>query len=405
MTGIVDRLSFLGKNLQGSEIRRLFAVSMRPGVISFAGGMPDPASFPLEEFARILNSLTMQKGQSLLQYGPSRGTNEGIAAAISLMERRGITTREDEIIVTSGAQQVINIAASVLTDPGDVIVCENPTFVGALGVFRNCRAELAGIPMDKDGIIPAILEETLNRMKLSEKRVKFLYIMPNFQNPSGILLSRERRRQIMDIARRVDILILEDDAYGELYFQGGPERVEPLKALDTENRVIYAGSFSKIISPGIRLGWACAAPELIERFDMARQMAVVCPNPLIQAAAAEMCGNGFLARHIETLRVKYAKRCSAMLASLNNHMPDGISWTQPEGGFYILVTLPKRIDALAMLDRALANNVAYVIGAAFSPDGTNKSTFRISFSRESEDVIEEGIRRLGAAVRETLNAS
>ena len=402
MNNIAEKLSQLGKSLQGSEIRRLFAISMRPGVISFAGGMPDPDSFPSAELAGVLQRITAENGSLLLQYGPSRGTQDGIDAARSLMEGRGITVPSAEVMITSGAQQAINIATSVLTDPGDVILCENPTFIGAVGVFRNCRADLTGIPMDSDGIIPEDLENTLKELQKRGKRVKFLYTMPNFQNPSGLLLSIERRRRILEIASRYDILILEDDAYGELWFSGGYGQVQPLKALDTENRVIYAGSFSKIISPGIRLGWVCAPEELMERFDMARQMVDVCPNPLIQAAAAELCRSGYLMKHIERLRSVYANRCAAMLNSLEANMPEGVSWTRPRGGFYILVTLPESIDALKMLDHALANNVAYVIGAAFSPDSSNKNTFRISFSRETEDVIDEGIKRLANAVRDAM---
>ncbi|MCL5019361.1 MAG: PLP-dependent aminotransferase family protein [Patescibacteria group bacterium] len=402
MTSIVEKFSSRAKSMQGSEIRRLFAISMKPGMISFAGGLPDPGSFPSKKMAAVIADLLNERGEILLQYGPSRGTQEGIAAAIDRMRRRGIDVPPEQIIITSGGQQGIDLTSKVLIDPGDVILVENPTFIGALGAFRNVEASLVGVPMDDEGMIPAGLIKSIENVKKSSKKVKFLYTIPNFHNPAGITLSKNRRREILDIASSYDFFILEDDPYGELWFEGGLDSVCPLKALSGGDRVIYAGSFSKVISPGIRLGWAAAPPEMIERFDMAKQMMDVCPNPLIQAVAGELIRQGYLDEHIELLRGIYHSRCQAMLTALEKYMPDSVSWTKPKGGFYIWVTLPEGMSALTLFDTAVQNNVAYIIGSAFFADNSGKNTMRISFCHETEEIIEEGIQRLGKAVTEAL---
>ncbi len=402
MNIISEKLSQTGANLQGSEIRRLFAVSMRRNVISFAGGLPDPASFPAAEAARVIQALLAKNGPMYMQYGSSRGSVEGKNAAINRMNRHGILPAPEDIIITSGAQQAVNLMTTVFIDPGDVILTENPTFVGALGVFRNARARVVGVPMDENGMIVENLAEIVRDLVQQGKKIKFLYVIPSFQNPSGLLTAVVRRKQILEIAREHDFLVLEDDPYGELVFDGDLSKVRPIKSFDTEGRVIYAGSFSKMISPGIRMGWAVAPPALIERFDMAKQMVDVCSNPLMQALAWELCDSGFLDEHIKKLRGLYRSRAMTMLDALDEHMPEGVSWTKPAGGFYIWLTLPPAFDALKMLDPALAENVAYVIGNAFSPDGSAADNFRISFCHETEEVIREGIRRLGTAVKGML---
>ncbi len=400
MLSFEDKYSICGRNLQGSEIRRLLAISMKPGVISFAGGLPDPASFPSEEMAEVLDRLLRERGSTLLQYGASRGSREGIRAVLTRMLRQGINADESEIVITSGAQQAIDLAVKLLTNPGDVILTESPTFIGALGIFRNARASVIGVKVDENGIIPGKLREAISTV--NNRKIKFLYIIPSFHNPTGITLSLERRKEIYQIADDNDILIIEDNPYGELWFDAGLKNMQTIKSLDTNGRVIYTSSFSKIISPGIRLGWAAADKQLIDRFDMAKQMLDVCPSPLIQAAAAELSESGYLDEHINKLRNVYKLRCRAMLDALGEYMPDGVSWTHPKGGFYIWVTLPENADALEMLNTALENNVAYVIGSAFFPDGSGKNTLRLSFSNETEEVIKEGIKRLCSAVKQTL---
>lgn len=402
MDQLKDKLSVLGQNLQGSEIRRLFAISMRPEIISFAGGLPDPDSFPSHRISDVIAKLLAEKGDIYLQYGASRGSQEGIAAAINRVSRRGIVTNPEEIIMAHGSQQVIDLVSKVLVDPGDIILVENPTFVGALGVFRNTFGKIIGVPQDDEGISPAELIKILDTAREAGDRVKMLYVIPNFQNPTGNSMSLKRRQQILAVAEQYDFFILEDDAYGELWFEGGLAQVKPIKALDQRHQVIYTSSFSKIISPGIRLAWTVAAPALIERLDMAKQMADVCCNPLMQGIAYDLCTGGYLDAHIDALREIYHSRCQAMLGALAKYMPEGISWTKPNGGFYIWVTLPPQLDVVKMLPKAIENNVAYVVGSAFFADGSGRNTMRISFCHEKEEVIEEGIQRLSRTVRAML---
>lgn len=402
MVSFEEKYSVSGRGLEGSEIRRLFSISMKPGVISFAGGLPYPASFPSEEIADVLNRLLKESGSTLLQYGPSRGTKEGMGAVQARMNKLGITADEDEIIITSGAQQAIEMAVKVLVNPGDVVLTENPTFLGALGIFRNAGASVTGIQMDENGIIPESLREITKNIIDDGGKIKLLYTIPTFHNPTGMTLIEDRRKEIVLIAKEHDFLIIEDNPYGELWFDENLKEIPSLKSFDTDGRIIYTGSFSKVISPGIRLGWASADKQFIERMDMVKQMLDVCSSPLIQAAASVLTESGFLDGHIEKLRTVYKTRCRAMLEALEEFMPEGVSWTYPKGGFYIWVTLPENTDAFEMLNRALDNNVAYVIGSAFFPDRSGKNTLRISFSNEPEDVINDGIRRLGDTVKKTL---
>jgi len=395
------KYSYLGAHLQGSEIRRLFATSMRPNVISLAGGLPHADSFPNDEMAGAVSGLLTREKEIYLQYGGSRGNRDGFEAARCRMQKRGIDVPAEEIIITSGSQQVIDLMTKVFVDEGDTILMEDPTFVGALGVFRNYKARLEGIPMQEDGIDLDALEGRLG----AGIKVKFMYLIPNFQNPTGLTTSIEKRMRILDLARQYDFLILEDDPYGELWFTGGPDDVRPIKAWDTEGRVVYTSSFSKIISPGIRIAWAAAPSGVIDRFDMARQMMDVCSNPLMQGVANELCSSGFLDAHIERLRGVYARQAETMLAALEKHMPDGVTWTKPDGGFYVWLTLPEGTDTLDMLKNALDADVAYVIGSAFSPDSGSRNALRLSFCHESESAIAEGIQRLAAVVRKRLISS
>lgn len=402
MEHILGKLSDLGKNLQGSEIRRLFAISMRPGVISFAGGLPDPGSFPASKVADVVNELLSTQGDIYLQYGGSRGTDQLNSAISELLKKRSISATKDEIIVTNGSQQAVNIVSSVFLDPGDTVFVENPTFIGALGVFRNAKANILGIPMDDGGVEISELRHRAHLLKKEGRPAKLMYLIPNFQNPTGLTLAQDRRQEILDIASEFDMLVLEDDPYGQLWFEGGPEMVKPIKAYDRENRILYTSSFSKIIAPGLRLGWIVAPQPLIERFDMAKQMIDVCSPPLLQGIGAELATSGYLDSHIEKLRFIYKSRCDAMLKALEQQMPDGVEWTIPKGGFFVWVTLPESVNALEMLPVALEKDVAYVIGSAFYADGSGKNTLRLSFCHEDEDTIHEGIRRLGEAVSEYI---
>jgi len=402
MKGTEERLARRALGMKGSEIRRLFKMSMKPGVISFAGGLPDPQSFPSEEAAEVLHSLLRQDGKTLLQYGSARGDTRLIQIIQKRMHQRGIETEPEEILITAGAQQVMDLCARVLVDPGDIVLVESPSFIGALGAFRNYQARLAGVPMEVSGVRLESLINVLKGLQAEAASPKYLYTIPNFHNPTGAIMSQEKRRKLLKIADEFDFLILEDDAYGDLWFEGGQQETLPIKSLDKQQRVIYVGSFSKIISPGIRLGWAAGPRELIEKFEIARQVVDVCPNPLIQALVVRLAEEGYLNQHVSELRETYRLRRDAMLAALERYMPEGVCWTAPKGGFYIWVTLPEKLDASELFLKAVEKNVAYVIGQPFYPDESIKNTLRLSFSHEPEDIIEEGIGRLGEAVKEAL---
>ena len=318
------------------------------------------------------------------------------------MHQRGIETEPEEILITAGAQQVMDLCARVLVDPGDIVLVESPSFIGALGAFRNYQARLAGVPMEVSGVRLESLINVLKDVQAEAASPKYLYTIPNFHNPTGAIMSQEKRRKLLKIADEFDFLILEDDAYGDLWFEGGQQETLPIKSLDKQQRVIYVGSFSKIISPGIRLGWAAGPRELIEKFEIARQVVDVCPNPLIQALVVRLAEEGYLNQHVSELRETYRLRRDAMLAALERYMPEGVCWTAPKGGFYIWVTLPEKLDASELFLKAVEKNVAYVIGQPFYPDESIKNTLRLSFSHEPEDIIEEGIGRLGEAVKEAL---
>jgi 2-aminoadipate transaminase len=399
MIDYLQKCSKVGRNLQGSEIRRLFALSMQPDVISLAGGMPDPDIFPSEAVAEIVQKLLKKAGKQLMQYGPSKGSDEGIETVRYLMQRRGIAADRSQIIITSGAQQAIHLTVQVLVDPGEVILVEEPTFIGALGVFRNASAEIVPVAMDDQGLIPAMLTEICEKNKKLGKSIKLLYTIPNFQNPSGVTMAPIRRAQILQIAEQYDFIILEDDAYGELAFDLPPAATQPIKYLDAKGRVLYAGSFSKILSPGMRLGWLVAPEPLVERFDMAKQMIDVCPNPLIQAVIFRLYQDNFFEDHIPRLRIHYQKRCDAVLAALSKYMPEQVAWTKPQGGFYIWLIFPDSFDTLKLLPKALEKKVAYVIGSAFSASGELHHTLRLSFSHETDKNIEEGIKRLASTIK------
>jgi 2-aminoadipate transaminase len=399
MIDYLQKCSQLGKNLQGSEIRRLFVLSMQPDVISFSGGMPDPEVFPVGLVAELVQKLLAKAGKQLLQYGPSKGTVEGIDTVCYLMQRCGISAERSQLIITSGAQQAINLTVQVLVDPGEIILVEEPSFIGALGVFRNAGAEIVPVAMDDQGMIPSVLAEICEKNKKKGRNIKLLYTIPNFQNPSGITMAAARRAEIVQIAEQYDFMILEDDAYGELSFDLSAGETRPIKTWDENGRVLYAGSFSKILSPGMRLGWLAAPEPLIERIDMAKQMLDVCPNPLNQAIVYQLYYNNFFEQHIPFLRKHYHMRCAEMLAALSRFMPEGVVWTKPNGGFYIWLTFPESFNTLKMLPMALEKKVTYVIGSAFSSAGKLQHTLRLAFSHEKGEIMVEGIKRLAETVR------
>jgi 2-aminoadipate transaminase len=380
--------------MRASEIRALFAVANRPEVVSLAGGMPYIAGLPLEEIAETMRRLIIERGATVLQYGSGQGDEELREQIVEVMKLEGIHAHPDDVVVTTGSQQAVDLVTKIFINPGDVIIAEAPSYVGALGVFRAHEAEVVHVPMDEDGLIPESLDETITRLKVAGKRVKFLYTVPNFHNPAGVTLSLERRPKIVEIAKRHGVLILEDNPYGLLGFDS-----EPLPAMRSlsEDGVIYLGSFSKTFAPGFRVGWAVAPHAVREKLVLASEAAILCPSN-----ASQMAISSYLAHHdwlgqIKSFRVQYRERRDAIIEALEEHIP-AATWTVPAGGFYTWVKLPEGLDSKSMLPRAVTARVAYVPGTAFYMDGQGADHMRLSFCYPTPDRIREGVRRLAGVV-------
>lgn len=377
-----------------SEIRALFAVASRPEVVSLAGGMPYLAALPLDVVGDALARLVAERGTVALQYGSGQGDPVLRKRILDVMTPQRVNAHADDLVVTTGSQQALDLVTRIFVDPGDVVVAEAPSYVGALGVFRSYEAQVVHVPLDADGLIPAALEETLTRLDRAGRRVKMLYTVPNHHNPAGVTLSAGRRPQIVEIAQRHGVLIIEDDPYGLLGFDGDP--LPSLHSLDPDG-VIYLGSFSKTFAPGVRVGWAVAPHAVREKLVLASEAAILCPSALSQLAVATYLDTHDWMGQVRTFRELYRERSEAMLGALADLIPSA-TWTNPGGGFYVWLGLPDGLDARAMLPRAVTERVAYVPGTAFYADGQGHSHLRLSYCYPTPERIREGIRRLAAVI-------
>ena len=380
--------------MRASEVRSLFAVANRPEVVSLAGGMPNIEGLPLDFLAEMTARLMRDRGPKLLQYGGGQGEEEIRTQIVDVMKHDGIHSHPDDIIVTTGSQQALDLMTQIFINPGDVVIAEAPSYVGALGVFRAYQADVIHTPMDDQGLIPEALEQTLLQAQALGKQVKFLYTVPNFHNPAGVTLSLERRPQVVEICKRHGVIILEDNPYGLLGFDSEP--LPALQSYDPE-AVVYLGSFSKIFAPGYRVGWALAPHAVTQRPILAAESAILSPNMVGQLSIAEYLKTYDWFQQVKEYRSMYQERRDAMLDSLAEHMP-GSTWTVPDGGFYTWVTLPEGIDAHAMLPRAVTHRVAYVSGTAFYADGQGRNHMRLSYCYPTPENIREGVRRLGTVI-------
>ncbi|HLS26499.1 MAG TPA: PLP-dependent aminotransferase family protein, partial [Beutenbergiaceae bacterium] len=354
----LDRYAERTRGMRASEIRALFAVANRPEVVSLAGGMPNLSSLPLEQIADHTRRLLAERGAEALQYGSGQGEESLREQILEVMALEGVRAHPDDVVVTTGSQQALDLVTRIFIDPGDVVLAEAPSYVGALGVFRAYQADVVHVPMDDDGLIPQALEETLSRLHREGRRVKMLYTIPNFHNPAGVSLAPERRPQILQIAQRYGVLVLEDNPYGLLGFDGEP--APALQSLDPE-AVVYLGSFSKTFAPGYRVGWAVAPHAVRERLVLASESAILCPSMMSQLSIATYLAGNDWQGQIKSFREVYRERRDATLRALGEYLP-GASWTVPTGGFYTWVQLPEGLDAQAMLPRAVSALVAYVPG-------------------------------------------
>ncbi len=387
------------RSMTASEIRALFAVASRPEVVSLAGGMPYLPALPLDAVAETSRRLVAERGAQVLQYGSGQGEPAMREQITEVVRPQGIAAHPDDVVVTTGSQQALDLVARVFLDPGDVVLAEAPSYVGALGVFRSYQAHVEHVPMDADGLQPAALEEALVRLRADGRRVKLLYTVPNHHNPAGVTLSLERRRQVVEIARRHGLLVLEDDPYALLGFDGDP--LPAMRSMDAEH-VVHLGSFSKTFAPGYRLGWAIAPHAVREKLVLASESAVLCPTTLGQAVVTEYLRTHDWYGQVKAFRELYRERRDAMLDALATHLPQA-SWTRPVGGFYVWVTLPEGLDAAALLPRAVTGRVAFVPGTAFYADGRGGRHLRLAYCFPEPERVREGVRRLAGVVRDELD--
>ncbi len=383
------------QGMMASEVRALFAVASRPEVVSLAGGMPNVGALPLDHIGDIVHQVIADQGSIALQYGSAQGDPVLREHICEIMRLEGIEADSDDVIVTVGSQQALDLVTRVFVDPGDVVLCEAPTYVTAINTFAAFQADIRHVAMDDDGVIPEALEETLEALTAAGRRVKFFYTVPNFHNPAGVTLSAERRQQVLQICERYGLLVLEDNPYGLLRYEG--EAIRALRA-DAPDNVIYLGSFSKTLSPGFRIGWALAPPSVRDKLVLAAESAMLSHSTFNQMAVGQYLTSHPWREQIKDFNEMYRERRDTMLSSLQALMPAGCSWTTPQGGFFVWVTLPEGLDSKAMLPRAVTQRVAYVPGTGFYATDEGHRSMRLSFCYPSPDQIREGIRRLVSAI-------
>lgn len=376
-------------NFRPSAIRSFAKLLNDPNVISFAGGVPNPDTFPAQRLSEIARRVIADGAAISLQYGPTRGLARLCEFIAGVSRKRGVRCGAADVLTTTGSQQALDLIAHTLLDPGDVVLVELPTYIGGSSSFYARSASLAGVAQDDDGIIPASLDEVAGRTK-----PKLLYTIPNFQNPSGRLMTQERRREVLSVARRHDFLIIEDDPYGELLYVDGADTTA-MKAMDDEGRVLYLGSFSKVLAPGLRSGWIVAEPSLLDKLEIAKQAADLCSSMLDESIIDEFCAAGELPGQIEKVRTFYRGKRAVLLGELERHFAGHANWTPADGGLFTFLTLHYGdMDTAASVPAAVSAGVAYIPGSPFFVDGSGRNTMRLTFAKESDDRIREGVRRL-----------
>jgi DNA-binding transcriptional MocR family regulator len=387
--------------LQPSEIRALFAVASRPEIVSLAGGMPNLSALPMEMFSDVIQKLVRENGQEALQYGSGQGHPKLREQICDIMALEGIRAHPDDVIVTTGSQQALDLISRIFINPGDVVLVEAPSYVGALGTFQQYEADVVHVEMDNDGMIPVRLREAIAATKANGQHIKFLYLIPNYQNPAGVTLPSERRTEILDICRDEKIFVVEDNPYGLLGFNG--QAPDAMRAEDSEN-VIYLGSFSKTIAPGFRIGWALVPQALKEKLVIAAESSILCPSNFAQLSISGYLADQPWREQIAEFCKLYKVRRDAMRESLEKYFPEGVTWTHPEGGFYFWLTLPEGIDTKAMMPKAIAAKVAYVPGTAFYADGFGSRSMRLSYCYPTPERIRDGVKALAGVVKAEIEA-
>lgn len=401
-------LSTQGSRLRESAIRKMGAMlAFNKNLVSFAPGYPSEDIFPWQALSDIAHYLLSGSDPKVLQYGATRGHRPLLELITGIMRDRGASVTAEQVIVTTGSQQGLDLVARVLCDPGDVVLVELPSYTGAISAFQNLGAELVGVRQSADGVDLDALAATLADLRSAGRRVKAFYTVPNFQNPTGLLVSQAKRRAVLDWATREDLLIIEDDPYGDLYFEDVTTSADtrPLVANDVEGRVIYLSSFSKTLAPALRTAWLTASDALIARFELAKQSMDLCTGVFDQRVVFEACRRGVLAAQLPRLRATYQAKRDVMIEALSTQLQGQLTWTPPRGGFFLWTQLPSGVDSERLLPVALKHGVIYVSGDAFFVNGAGHDFIRLAFSGPTHDNMREGVRRLAAAINEVQSAS
>lgn len=383
-------------NIKASEIRELLKLTQKPEIISFAGGLPAPELFPVEEFKKVSLEVLEEQGTTALQYGPTEGYEPLRVQITKRMEKVGVECKPEDILITSGSQQGLDFAGKIFLNPGDIVLCESPSYLGAINAFRAYEPEFISVPTDENGMIMEELEDILK----NNDRVRFIYVIPDFQNPSGRTWSIERRKRLIELANEYNVAIIEDNPYGELRFEG--EYYPAVKHYDTEGRVIFLGTFSKIFCPGLRLGWVCAEREVLNKFILAKQGADLQSSTISQMQVAKFLEEYDIDAHIEKLKKVYKKRRDLMINTMKEEFPEEIKFTNPEGGLFTWVVLPEYMNARDLAVKAIEKNVAFVPGGSFFPNGGNENTLRLNYSNMEDEKIVIGIKRLAEAIKSMM---
>jgi 2-aminoadipate transaminase len=384
--------------LSASEVRALFAVASRPEVVSLAGGMPYVSAIPSDLITGSMERVMRDSGPAALQYGSGQGVPALREHILDVMAMEGIRANVDDVIVTTGSQHALELVTKLFINPGDVVIAEGPSYVTAMVVFKSFQAQVEHVEMDDLGLVPEALRQRIAALKADGKKIKFLYTIPTFSNPAGVTLSWERRLEILEIARSNDILVLEDNPYGLLYFDAPPPQA--MRSVE-EDGIVYLGTFSKTLAPGFRVGWALAPHAIREKLILANEAAVLSPSSFTQMIISDYLSNADWRAQIGTFRDVYRERRDAMIRALEDYLPD-LSWTNPAGGFYVWLTLPENLDSKSMLPRAVKELVAYTPGTAFYADGNGRNNIRLAFCYPKPDFIREGIRRLSTVINGEL---
>ncbi len=393
-------LSERAKGMKASEIRELLKLTHRPGIISFAGGLPNPKAFPVEATRKIINELLDDSCEKLLQYGSTEGVTELREALAAHMKERGINVDKDNILITHGSQQALDLISKVLLDPGDTVIVGSPTYLGATGAFRAYQAEMISVPVTENGMDMDALDDKLKELEKAGCKPKFIYVVPTFQNPSGVTMPAKSRKRLLEIADEHDILIVEDSPYSYLRYEG--ESMPHIMSMDTDGHVLRMQTFSKILAPGFRIAWTTGPKELIDKLVIAKQSSDLCTNPFGQYVAYKYVSEGVLYEHIDYIKKLYNEKRLAMLKAMDEYFPKEAKWKRPEGGMFVWVTLPEYVNTREMFPKALEENVAYVVGDAFFVDDEGYNTMRLNFTHSSEEEILEGIKRLAKVIEHEI---